>query len=91
MQSDKVLCTCFKCKNETDNIGKYVHPTTKWRHRRKYNFSLNELSDEEEVKYNFNLNELSDDEEEVKFNRLVILKKLIYLIMTIIKLFLFYF
>ena len=37
MQSDKVLCTCFKCKNETDNIGKYVHPTTKWRHEKKYN------------------------------------------------------
>jgi hypothetical protein len=34
-----VLCTCPKCKK--NGIGKYVHPTTKWRHdvksaKRKY-------------------------------------------------------
>ena len=34
-----VLCTCPKCKK--NGIGKYVHPSTKWRHakskKRKYN------------------------------------------------------
>lgn len=30
-----VLCTCSKCKNGTENIGSYVHPTTKWRHEKK--------------------------------------------------------
>ena len=41
MPNDIVLCTCFKCKKNGDNIGKYVHPTTKWRHMKneksKYN------------------------------------------------------
>ncbi len=44
-----VICTCFRCKkNGTDNIGDYVHTTTKWRHskRRKNNVGLNKLIDD---------------------------------------------
>ena len=35
-----VLCECSKCKK--NGIGKYVHPTTKWRHskKRKHNIEL---------------------------------------------------
>jgi hypothetical protein len=34
------LCECLRCKR--NGIGKYVHPTTKWRHskKRKYNIEL---------------------------------------------------
>jgi hypothetical protein len=55
-----VLCTCFRCKKKgTDNIGNYVHPTTKWRHskRRKYNLGLDELIDDGINRYN----ELNND------------------------------
>jgi hypothetical protein len=50
---DKILCTCSKCrKNGPDNIGNYVHPTTKWRHvkneKRKYNLGLNDGNDDVE-------------------------------------------
>ena len=38
MSNNKVLCTCSRCKKMgIDNIGNYVHPTTKWRHEKKYN------------------------------------------------------
>src|SRR6185437_2609140 len=73
MSSNKVLCTCFKCKKKgSNNIGYYVHPTTKWRHVKNI-----------KKKYNLSLNELSDDDAEVKFNRLIVLNKLIYLIIII--------
>ena len=47
MSNNKVLCICSKCKKKgSDNIGKYVHPTTKWRHiknaKKNYNFSDND-------------------------------------------------
>jgi len=45
------LCECPKCKR--NGTGKYVHPTTKWRHfnkskKRKYNIELidNDIIDE---------------------------------------------
>jgi hypothetical protein len=54
--SNKVLCQCFICKkNDKNNIGKYVHPTTKWRHGKK-------------AKPKNNLSDLTDDE--VEFDRL---------------------
>ena len=38
MANNKVLCTCSRCKKiGINNIGNYVHPTTKWRHEKKYN------------------------------------------------------
>jgi hypothetical protein len=34
----RTLCTCFKCKKKAkNNVGLYVHPTTKWRHEKKNN------------------------------------------------------
>ena len=31
-----VWCTCPKCKkNGTENTGRYVNPSTKWRHEKK--------------------------------------------------------
>lgn len=59
-----VLCTCFRCKKKgTDNIGDYVHHTTKWRHskKRKYNLGLNELIDDGIDCYNDGKDELNND------------------------------
>ena len=56
-----ILCTCFKCKkNDKDNIGNYVHPSTKWRHSKKVkNHYYNEL----------NYDGDDDSEEGVGYNR----------------------
>ena len=56
-----VLCTCSKCKKKgTDNIGDYVHPTTKWRHSKKRKY-LNELINDSIDCYNNGKDELNDD------------------------------
>jgi hypothetical protein len=50
MSSNKVLCICSKCKKKgADNIGKYVHPSTKWRHIKnaKKNFNLDDDDDDD--------------------------------------------
>jgi len=56
-----VLCTCSKCKKkETDNIGDYVHPTTKWRHSKKRKY-LNKLINDSIDCYNDRKDELNDN------------------------------
>ena len=50
---ETVLCTCPKCKQ--NGIGKYVHPTTKWRHtkkNKKRKLELYELTDDDDVEFN---------------------------------------
>ncbi|GES98992.1 transposase domain-containing protein [Rhizophagus clarus] len=58
------LCECLRCKR--NGIGKYVHPTTKWRHskKRKYNIELidDDIIDESYDEYN-SYNEESYGEE----------------------------
>jgi hypothetical protein len=50
MSNKVVLCTCSKCKKkDTENIGCYVHPTTKWRHERKAKRDYNRFNLEEEI------------------------------------------
>ena len=57
-----VLCTCFKCKkNGKDNIGNYVHPTTKWRHSKKAKKNHDEL--------NYDDDSDNDDNNEVEHKR----------------------
>ena len=77
MSNNKVLCICSKCKkNGIDNIGNYIHPTTKWRHvRKKYKLALNELNDNDELNDDNKLNdddELNDNDELNNANRLLL-------------------
>jgi hypothetical protein len=77
--NNKVLCTCFKCKK--NGTGKYVHPTTKWRHaknaKKKYNLGLNELDDDDDngLYDDDRLNDddgLNDDNKIIFSNRLLL-------------------
>ncbi|GES90934.1 transposase domain-containing protein [Rhizophagus clarus] len=38
------LCECLRCKR--NRIGKYVHPTTKWRHSKKRKYSIELIDDD---------------------------------------------
>jgi hypothetical protein len=67
MSNNKVLCICIKCKKRgTDNIGKYVHPTTRWRHIKnaKKNYNLDNLDDFEEDDDNGDDDDDDDDDDE---------------------------
>jgi len=59
-----VLCECSKCKK--NGIGKYVHPTTKWRHFKKKRNNI-ELIENDIDLYN---NDDSDDKDYEVYNRL---------------------
>ncbi|GBC47879.2 transposase domain-containing protein [Rhizophagus irregularis DAOM 181602=DAOM 197198] len=66
MSNNKVLCICSKCKKKgSDNIGKYVHPTTKWRHiknaKKNYNFSDNDDDSDDDSDDDNNNNDYNDD------------------------------
>ncbi|GES92519.1 transposase domain-containing protein [Rhizophagus clarus] len=66
------LCECLKCKR--NGIGKYVHPTTKWKHskKRKYNIELidDDIIDESYDEYN-SYNEESYREDNTAFKEIV--------------------
>ena len=57
-----VLCTCSKCKkSDIQNIGKFVHNSTKWRHKQKaknwnYNFNISEEEIDRLYKFYIDLN-----------------------------------
>ncbi|GET63857.1 transposase domain-containing protein [Rhizophagus irregularis DAOM 181602=DAOM 197198] len=69
MSNNKVLCICSKCKKKgSDNIGKYVHPTTKWRHiknaKKNYNFSDNDDDSDDDDSDNDDNNNNNNDHDD---------------------------
>lgn len=71
MSNNKVMCTCSKCiKKGKNNIGNYVHPTTKWRHveKAKKNYNL-ELNYDNDVDVDVDVDDDDDSYDEVEYIR----------------------
>jgi hypothetical protein len=53
MSSNKVLCICYKCKTK-NSAGRYVSPSTKWRHMNKEKSNRYILNDNDDDNYETN-------------------------------------